>query len=1289
MRSNQSYQQGTHCWTVTCLVFVALLTLIARPAWSQVSNTTSASTTLKPNTPLAATQASIVNSPSSIHVNTPKIVQNGEAQLAGPYDASSMLRLAISIQAPKMAEEEQFLKELQDRNSPNFHKYLTPEQWNARFAPSEQDEQAVVDWVNSHGLTVTARYPNRLMVNVEGTVDVIQKALNIKINHYQVNNQVEFSNDRDPEIPGSLQGIVQYIDGLNSIVRMRPANSSMKGVRGPDYSPGPMHQFGQSVYLDADRAAAQAISSPHAQIGSQITNGFYDPSDFWSQQGYNYNALQAQGHCCNPLHNAGQTPPETTIGLATDGDFADSDMVGFHNQYPYLAYHYNRVWVNGTPSGGDDETTLDLEWTTATSNSRGSYVDTSFVWVYEAAQGFGDFGTLFQQMLNDNFVRVVNISYGLSETVFLNNAPSLLGAWHAIFNQMIGQGWTIMAASGDSGSDAGCTGSLAVLYPESDPDVTSVGGTELFLNLDGSFNSEVAWTGGTSPGSCSVNNGGGGGGCSQVWAAPGYQVNPYCGASSRSVPDVSLNSGVGTNFFFNGSLSGVGGTSLASPLMSGFIAQENAYSLSMGNACDGTHNCAPIGQVDYDIYAEGGYNMSAPHYPFYDITSGCTTNDTIAFGWCAASGYDLATGWGSFNALQMAWAINWEDNLAYAAPSVSYSGPATNTWYNSDQIVSWSVNANGNPTGIAGFTQGWDFIPSDPFNDTNRNDSNSFFSGPQFPNATTGCLELAGGGPCAGGVSQGCHTAHVRAWSNQGSTSGDVTYGPVCYDTIAPVTSASLSGTLLSGSTYKSAVQVKLSATDSGYPTSGSGVSTTYYALNTGGYQVYTAPLTVKYAGSYTVHFLTVDKAGNYEAAKAVSFIITPVLTMSPASLAFGNQVLGTVSAAKTVTITNITAAAVPISSIIPSGDFALTSNTCGASLAASGHCTVTLTYKPSVVGAVTGELTIAYTGVGSPDRLALSGTGLVPLAATPGSLAFGAVTVGTSSVAKIVTLKNDNPSTALAITFAGSGDYAVTAGGGTPCGASLAAAASCTLSVTFRPHQNGTIYGALTVTDGASLSPLVVALSGSGTGAPASPLTFTPSSLSFGNIATGASTTKTVIVKNASASSVAISKLSASGDYSASGCVTTLVPLATCTLSVTFTPSTTGTIYGSIALVNGTTVTPEVLDVVGTGILPLTVNPTSVNLGSVTVGGTSAAATVTLTNNTTAAMSIAFTASGDFSANSGGGTPCGASLAGGASCTFVVSFSPTTTGAVTGASTVTYAGKFSPQEVTLSGTGQ
>jgi subtilase family serine protease len=181
--------------SVRTLLFAMLATMICTfAALAQAQESTQHRPVLvAPNTPYA------FNTPQQVVLGTVKPVQ--------AYNPASRLRLAISIKAPKMAEEEAFLKEVQDKNSPNFHKFLTPEEWNARFAPAAQDEQAVVDWVNSHGLTVTARYPNRLMVDAEGTVDAIQKALGITINKYEVNGEIEFSNDRDPQIPSNLEGI--------------------------------------------------------------------------------------------------------------------------------------------------------------------------------------------------------------------------------------------------------------------------------------------------------------------------------------------------------------------------------------------------------------------------------------------------------------------------------------------------------------------------------------------------------------------------------------------------------------------------------------------------------------------------------------------------------------------------------------------------------------------------------------------------------------------------------------------------------------------------------------------------------------------------------------------------------------------------------------------------------------------------------------------------------------------------------------------------------------------------
>ena len=151
------------------------------------------------------------------------------------------------------------------------------------------------------------------------------------------------------------------------------------------------------------------------------------------------------------------------------------------------------------------------------------------------------------------------------------------------------------------------------------------------------------------------------------------------------------------NAFFNGSWFPNGGTSIVAPELAGFYAQENAYLLYIqsivGDTCGGSMSspCAPLGNANWYLYYEGLHAPVAPHYPFYDITAGCNNNDiTQQYGlnaFCAGPGYDLVTGWGSANMLQLAWAIN--DFIAgdYGGPSVSFTGPLLNHWYTTDQTI--------------------------------------------------------------------------------------------------------------------------------------------------------------------------------------------------------------------------------------------------------------------------------------------------------------------------------------------------------------------------------------------------------------------------------------------------------------------------------------------------------------------------------------------------------------------------------------------------------------------------
>ena len=293
-----------------------------------------------------------------------------------------------------------------------------------------------------------------------------------------------------------------------------------------------------------------------------------------------------------------------------------------------------------------------------------------------------------------------------------------------------------------------------------------------------------------------------------------------------------------------------------------------------------------------------------------------------------------------------------------------------------------------------------------------------------------------------------------------------------------------------------------------------------------------------------------------------------PVVTLSPTSLSFGSQTVGVSSSVQVVTLTNTGTSSLTLTGIRITGgnskDFSQT-NTCGSSLGVNASCTISVKFTPTQTGSRTSSLSFTDNAAGSPQTVALSGTGVAPTATlTPASLSFTGVLVGKSSATQSVTLSNTGTASLTVSAVTASGDFSQT----NNCTSGVAAGSSCMITITFSPTAAWSRSGSIVVTDNSYNNPQqVVLLVGMGnSGATAS---LSPTSLSFGNQTLGTgSAVKTVTLSNTGTAALYVTSVLASGDYSqTNNCPASLNAGANCAISVAFTPSSTGPRTGYVTV--------------------------------------------------------------------------------------------------------------------------
>ena len=543
--------------------------------------------------------------------HVPAIVARGQAKSIGNVDAERTLDLSIGLPLRNHDVLSNLLQQIYDPKSPNYHHYLTPQQFTQHFGPSEKDYQQVIEFARKNHLKVIRTHANRMLLNVTGRAADVEKAFGVVLHEYQHPSEARqfFAPDREPSVPAGVQ--IQDISGLDNYVRA--------------YSHYHLKPGSTPVRLDsaAAKEAAPKAATSKAFSGSGPA-GTYIGDDF--RRAYVPDTT---------LTGVGQT-----VALVQFDGYLASDINAYESLTGRPNVPLQNVLIDGfsgipTGNGGEVEVSLDIEMVISMAPG------VSKVILYEGNPFNFHPNDVLNQIASDNVARQVSCSWGWT------GGPNL--TTDQIFQEMAAQGQTFYDAVGDS--DAFLPGEvdnpLFPGEPSSTPFITQVGGTTLTMNGNGSsYSSETVWNWGIRYG---IDGAGSSGGISSFYAIPSWQSNinmsiPQGSQTNRNTPDVALTAD-DVLVIADGGLEyiGVGGTSCAAPLWAGFTALVNQEGV-LGSR-------PPVGFINPALYAIA--NSPAYASCFHDITTGNNTWSQSPNLFFAKPGYDLCTGLGTPNGMNL------------------------------------------------------------------------------------------------------------------------------------------------------------------------------------------------------------------------------------------------------------------------------------------------------------------------------------------------------------------------------------------------------------------------------------------------------------------------------------------------------------------------------------------------------------------------------------------------------------------------------------------------------------
>lgn len=747
-----------HACCANSAVVLTLLGLIGFSVPIQAQQPTGSATSVRPLITEAVDESRITILKGNTHP-----LARPEFDLGTADGSLQMNRMLLVLK--RSDEQERALRKLlddqQDKHSPNYHKWLTPEKFGQQFGPTDADVQTITSWLQSHGFQVGTT-KGRTVLEFSGTAAQVQEAFHTAIHSYLVNGETHWANSSDPAIPAAFQQAVTGIKTLHNFLK-KPA-----------------------VHIAQPTIPAKIVGNSHVEFTGGSGMYALTPSDYRTI----YNANTAQ--------NNGWTGQGITIAVVGRNNLYNngSDVSAFRSILGVCCGSAPNIIVNGPDpgdaGGGEEaEATLDASWAGALAPN--ALIDFVVSGSTNTTDGI-DLSELY--IIENNLAPIMTESFGGCE---IDTTSDDAQGVSLLAEQAAAQGITYLVSTGDTGAE-GCDnlaettalGGISVNLLASTPFTVAVGGTMFnehgqdttywSTTNDGTLGSalsyipENVWNE-TCTTQCQSGQpplAAGGGGASIYFLKPSWQsgVTGTNTDTVRDIPDVSLTAAAHDPYLLcitgscvpdsqgNIYFAGVSGTSASAPSFAGIMAMV-------------VQAQGPQGAANYVLYRLASAQQSAattcdasnittpPNSActFNDVTSGNnsvpgeTGYPTSSFS--AAKGYDLASGLGSVNVTNLI--TNWS--------TVTFS-PTTTT-----------LDLNGNTTAITinhgdsvGVTAG--VAPNS--GSTNPTGDVMLYTNTMFAPSTLDLFHLSAG-QASGSTSDLPGGTAYNVWAHYG---GDSTFAP-------------------------------------------------------------------------------------------------------------------------------------------------------------------------------------------------------------------------------------------------------------------------------------------------------------------------------------------------------------------------------------------------------------------------------------------------------------------------------------------------------------------------------